>query len=343
MRAYDVPDWDGGIKLDAMENPHSFPAWLVEQWLGVLRQVSLNRYPSASAKTLKARLAELYGVPDGCSLCLGNGSDELIQMLALTVGGPGRTVLSPAPGFVMYKVLAATTGMDYVGVPLTDDFSLDIDAMLDAIERHRPALVFLAYPNNPTGNLFEREAIERVLDAAPGLVVVDEAYYSFARQSFLSELPKWPNLIVMRTLSKMGLAGLRLGWMAGAPDWLHEVDKTRLPYNIGSLTQASVEFVLDHLPQFEKQSEDILRQRQRLVDAMQQLPGIELFPSSANFLLFRVAAGTADAVHAGLREQGVLIKNLNGHGGVLSDCLRVTAGSATESDAFVAALKRCLA
>jgi len=341
MRAYQVHAADGLIKLDAMENPYPFPRWLLEKWLATLRHVSLNRYPDASAAALKQCLAELYQVPEGYPLVLGNGSDELIQMLALVMGGQGRTILAPEPTFVMYRVIAATVGMDYVGVPLSADFSLDVDAMLAAIEARQPALVFLAHPNNPTGNLFDDDAIARIVDAAPGLVVVDEAYFSFARRTWLSELERWPNLIVMRTLSKMGLAGLRMGWMAGHPQWMAEVEKVRLPYNIGSLTQASTEFALAHVDLFDQQTRDIVAERDRLAEQLRSLPGIEVFPSAANFILFRVPDDGAGRVFESLKTAGILIKNLDGSGGALAGCLRVTAGTAMETQAFMEALTCC--
>lgn len=337
--AYPVHPSAGLIKLDAMENPYSFPNWLVEKWLGVLRHVALNRYPDAAAAGLKERLAVTYQVPDGYPIVLGNGSDELIQMLALTVGGSGRVILAPEPTFVMYRVIADNAGLEFVGVPLRDDFSLDIDAMLAAVRQRRPALVFLAYPNNPTGNLFSPDDIRRVLDEAPGLVVLDEAYFSFAGTTWLSELPQWPNLVVMRTLSKMGLAGLRLGWMSAHRDWVEQVEKTRLPYNIGSLTQASTEFALAHTDLFENQTRAIVAERERLADTLRSFPGVTLFPSAANFLLFRVPGGAASAVFESLKASGVLIKNLDSGSGPLAGCLRVTAGTEQQDDAFLAALR----
>jgi histidinol-phosphate aminotransferase len=280
-------------------------------------------------------------VPEGQEVLLGNGSDELIQMMAMTLAQPGRKVLAPEPSFVMYKMIATFTGMDYVGVPLADDFSLDLAAMLAAIEQHQPAIVFLAYPNNPTGNLFERVAVERIIKASPGLVVVDEAYHAFAGDSFMGELGRYDNLVVMRTVSKMGLAGLRLGLLAGPKAWLGEFDKTRLPYNINVLTQVSAEFALSHREVLDGQTQQICQDREALMAALTAMEGIEPFPSRANFILFRMA--NADAVFAALQEQGVLIKNLSGAGGALTGCLRVTVGTPEENTAFLAALKKAAA
>jgi len=339
LSAYHVPDPGGAVKLDAMENPYPWPPGLLDGWLETLRRVSLNRYPDPAARALKARMREAMGVPAGAEVLLGNGSDELIQMILLAVAGPERVVLAPEPTFVMYRLIATVAGMRYVGVDLRADFGLDVEAMLAAIERHRPAVVFLAYPNNPTGNLFGRDAMHAVLEAAPGLVVVDEAYAPFAGASLMPELQSRPRLLVLRTVSKMGLAGLRLGLLAGHPEWLAEIDKTRLPYNVGSLNQASGEFALRHREAFEAQARRIREDRQALYEALRGLPGVTAYPSRANFLLFRVPAGRGRAVHQGLLARGVLVKCLDGQHPLLADCLRVTVGTPEENTAFLTALR----
>jgi len=340
LTAYHVPPAEGLIKLDAMENPYPLPAELVDLWLERLRGVALNRYPDPEAVALKARLRAVTGLPEDQGLLLGNGSDEIIQMLALAVGGPGRVVLAPEPGFVMYRMIARFTGMDYVGVPLAADFELDTEAMLAAIERHRPALVFLAYPNNPTGNLFDEAAMERIIEAAPGLVVVDEAYTAFAEASFQDRLGRHPNLLLMRTLSKLGLAGLRLGYLAGPRPWLEEIDKLRLPYNINSLTQASAEFALDHHHVFEEQTRRIRAARARLAAELAALPGLTVHPSRANFLLVRLA--DPDALFDHLLERGILVKKLHGTHPALAGCLRFTVGSEEENARLLAAVAEFL-
>ena len=343
LNAYHVPPAAGLVKLDAMENPYGWPEPMVADWLEHLRTVELNRYPDPGADALKAALARSLDLPEGCGLLLGNGSDELIQMIALALAAPGRTVLAPEPSFVMYRMIATFTGMDYAGVPLAGDaFALDRDAMLAAIETHQPAVIFLAYPNNPTGNLFDDAAIEAILDAAPGLVVIDEAYAPFAETSWLPRLAEHPNLVVMRTLSKLGLAGLRLGLLAGAPAWLGGFDKVRLPYNIGVLNQASAAFALEHQALFDEQTASIRHERTRLHDALATLPGITPFPSRANFILLRVPAGRAAALFATLRSAGVLVKSLDGSSPLLVDCLRVTVGRPEENDALLAALATAL-
>ena len=342
LSAYHVPDATGLIKLDAMENPYHWPEDKISEWLELLRTAELNRYPDPRARALKERLREVMAVPEDAAILLGNGSDEIIQMIIMAMGGEGRGVLSVEPGFVMYRMIADFCGMDYVGVPLREDFSLDDGAVLAAIGKHQPAVVFLACPNNPTGNLFDKADMRRIIAAAPGVVVVDEAYHAFADDSFMPLLAEYDNLLVMRTVSKMGLAGLRLGLLAGAPAWLDEFDKLRLPYNINVLTQLSAGFALQHADMLASQTEQIKQDRQQLLTRMQALEGLEVYPSRANFLLFRVAPGRAGFVFEGLKAEGVLIKNLDPAGGLLRDCLRVTVGTPGENAAFLAALQKVL-
>ena len=342
LSAYHVPDPGEWIKLDAMENPYTWPEEMVDKWLQRLRGAALNRYPDPAARALSARLREAMAVPTGQALMLGNGSDELIQIIAQTLAGPGRVIMAPEPSFVMYRMIAVFCGMEYVGVPLREDFGLDLDAMLAAIAEHRPAVIFLAYPNNPTGNLFDVDDIGAILGAAPGLVVVDEAYHAFADASFMPRLGEFDNLLVMRTVSKMGLAGLRLGLLAGPSAWLNEFDKVRLPYNINVLTQVSADFALENRGVLEAQTQQIRQDRETLWQALSEFPGITPHPSRANFILFRVA-GDADAVFAALKTNGVLIKNLNPAGGALAGCLRVTVGRAEENSAFLQALHSAIA
>jgi len=339
LHAYHVPDAAGLIKLDAMENPYPWPPEIQEEWHCLLSAAEINRYPHPQAPLVQTALREAMGIPADMGLVLGNGSDELIQMLAMTVGGPGRKVLSLDPGFVMYRMIATFTGMGYVGVPLRQDgFALDLPAVLDALEREEPVLTYIAYPNNPTGNLFPAEEIVQIIEAAPGLVILDEAYAPFTDATFLPRLGTWPNLLVMRTVSKMGLAGLRLGYLAGPREWIEQVDKVRLPYNINALTQASAALALRHRTLFDAQTAAIRAERARLFSALASLDGVEPYPSQANFILMRLTDTQADKVFEGLRGRGVLVKNLHGAHPLLAECLRVTVGRPEEDAAFLAAL-----
>ncbi len=342
LKAYHVPDAAGLIKLDAMENPYQWPEALKDEWLKEMRAAAINRYPDPSARALKVRLREALGIPGGMELLLGNGSDELIQMILMAVAKPGATVVAPVPTFVMYEMIAAFTGMKFAGVPLRDDFALDFEAMRAAIGEFQPAVVFLAWPNNPSGNLFDAAAMEAVIREAPGLVVVDEAYFAFAQETFLDRLARYDNLLVMRTLSKQGLAGLRLGVLIGAGAWLAEFDKVRLPYNLGVLNQASAEFALCHLDVLDSQAAALRAERENLHRQLAALPGIKVWPSRANFILFRVERGNAGEVFEALKKNGVLVKNLDGQGGKLKGCLRVTVGRPEENAAFLKALRAAL-
>lgn len=341
LSAYHVPDSKGYIKLDAMENPYAWPEEMVADWLDTLRGAEPNRYPDPACAPLKAALRKANHIPPNAELLLGNGSDEIIQIILMALTG-GSTVLAPIPTFVMYRQIAASLGLPFVGVPLREDFSLDAEAMRTAIAEHQPAVIFLAYPNNPTGNLFDEAVVSDILRLAPGLVVLDEAYAPYAEASFMGRLPEFGNLLVMRTLSKLGLAGLRLGFLAGAREWIEQFDKIRLPYNINVLTQLSAEFALDNHAVFDAQVRCVLRDRRLLADELAALPGVQVYESRANFILFRLLGRDASDVFAALKAAGVLIKNLHPAGGALSQCLRVTVGTPEENRRFLDELGRIL-
>ena len=340
LTAYHVPDPGGMVKLDAMENPYRLPPELCRALAESLAGAALNRYPDPAARELKTRLRTAMQIPSAMELVLGNGSDELIQTLALAVARPGALMLGFEPSFVMFRMIATFAGMRYLGLPLNADFTIDTATAVAAVEQHQPALIFIAYPNNPSGNLFDADAIARIIHAAPGLVIVDEAYHAFAGRSFMPRLAEFPNLLVMRTVSKLGLAGLRLGLLAGHSAWLHHVDKVRLPYNVNVLTQLAATEVLQHRDVLEAQAAAIRSERTRLLTELRRLPGVEAYASEANFILFRVTK--ADQVFSGLKQRGVLIKNLHGTHPLLADCLRVTVGTPAENTQFLSALTAIL-
>jgi histidinol-phosphate aminotransferase len=329
------------LKLDAMENPYRLPEDLRGRIADIVAGAEINRYPDPGAARLKARMKAVLGIPADVKVILGNGSDEIIQMLMLATARPGATVLGVEPSFVMFRLIATFCGMRFVGVPLAEGYALDAARMVEAIETLRPPLVLIAYPNNPTGNLFDSAAIERVLNAATGLVVIDEAYHAFAGRTYMDRIGQWPNLLVMRTLSKSGLAGLRLGFLAGRAEWLRHVDKVRLPYNVSVLTQLVAEEILKHQPLLDEQAASIKAERTRLHDALARMPGTTPFPSDANFILFRT--GAPQRAFDGLKQRGVLIKSLHGSHPALEGCLRVTVGTRDENDRFLEALRESLA
>ena len=336
MQAYVVPPSQGLMKLDAMENPYRLPPALVAELGERLAGVAINRYPEPAHARLKDALREAMGLPGGAALVLGNGSDEVIQMLSLLVARPGAVALAVEPSFVMYRVCATLAGLKYVGVALREGFALDEEALHAAIVAHRPAITWLAYPNNPTGNLFPREAILRVVESAPGLVVVDEAYFPFSGGATLrDEVGRHPNLMLVRTVSKLGLAGLRLGLAAGPADWMGELEKVRPPYNVNVLTAAAGELVLAHRAVLEDQAARIVAERGRLEAGLDRL-GIARFPSAANFVLARVddAPRALDA----LKARGILVKSLHGSHPLLTHCLRITVGTPDENAKLLEAL-----
>lgn len=342
ISAYHIPDSSGLIKLDAMENPHQWPEAMVREWQALLAKAAVNRYPDPAAKSLTQSLRQVMDIPEEMGVILGNGSDELIQIIAQTLAGSGRSIMAPTPSFVMYQMIATFVDMNFVGVPLRKDFSLDIDTMLAAIKKEQPALIFLAYPNNPTGNLFDDNDIEQILEAAEGLVIVDEAYHAFAGQSWMGRLGEHPNLLVMRTVSKLGLAGLRLGFLAGPNEWIGQLDKVRLPYNINVLTQMTAEFALKHIDIFNEQTASIRAEREKLMQQLLELEGVIPFPSAANFILLKVAKGMSTTIFNRIKEQGVLIKNMGQSAGPLADTLRVTVSSREENQRFIEALNTAL-
>jgi histidinol-phosphate aminotransferase len=341
LSAYHVPDPSGLLKLDAMENPYGLPDDLKQELATRLSQVALNRYPLSSYASLKQAIAATFGVPKGFELILGNGSDELISLLSIACAKPGAKVLAPVPSFVMYGMSALFAGLEFVGVPLTADFTLDLPAMLAAIRQHQPAMIYLAYPNNPTGGLFDADAMLEIIRAASGsLVIVDEAYQPFAQTSFMARLAEFPNLIVMRTVSKLGLAGIRLGYMTGNTALMQEFEKVRPPYNINVLTQAAAEFVLQHVQVLEQQAAVIREQRSWLAAQIAALPGVTVYPSAANFVLIRVA--DAERVCSNLLKHKILIKNVGKMHKLLENCLRITVSSPEENTVLLAALRTAL-
>jgi histidinol-phosphate aminotransferase len=347
LSAYHVPDAHGFVKLDAMENPYLLPPALREELGRRLAEVALNRYPVPSYTALKAKIRATQGIPAGFDVVLGNGSDELISIISIACAKPGAKVLAPIPGFVMYAMSAQFSGLEFVGVPLHPDFTLDKAAMLRAIAEHKPAIVYLAYPNNPTGTLFDAGDMEEIIRAVgdSGIVVSDEAYQPFAPSSWMPRLAEFDNLVVMRTVSKLGLAGIRLGYMAASQALLNEFDKVRPPYNVNVLTEAAAEFVLEHADVLEAQARMLCDERTQLAAALAALPEIEVFPSAANFLLIRVRPGPVDAqnVCAKLLEHKVLIKNVGKMHPLLNNCLRITVGTPQENRQFLDALTASLA
>ena len=343
MHAYAIQDSAGLVKLDAMENPFRLPEALQRDLGERLGQVAINRYPVACVGAVIGALSTYVKLPPGCKLMLGNGSDELISLLAMACDLPGASILAPVPGFVMYEMSSKLQGLRFVGVALTARFELDDPAMLAAIEAHRPAITYLAYPNNPTANLFDEGAVERIVAAVgaqSGLVVLDEAYQPFSSRTWMDRVGTLPHVLVMRTLSKFGLAGVRLGYLAGPAQLVNEIDKVRPPYNISALNAEATLFALEHAGEFARQAALLRSERERLQAALRQTPGVEPFPSEANMILVRVA--DSGAVFQGMKQRGVLVKNVAAMHPLLANCLRLTVGTPEENALMIDALRASL-
>ena len=351
MHAYAVQDASGMVKLDAMENPHRLPPELQGQLGQRLGALALNRYPDSRINALRCALAGHARLPEGFDLMLGNGSDELISLLALACALPPDAangykracVLAPLPGFVMYAMSAQLQGLDFVGVPLRADFELDVPAMLAAIALHQPAITYLAYPNNPTANLWDDAAMEAVVQAAGaqgGLVVIDEAYQPFAAKSYLNRLASHSHVLLLRTLSKFGLAGIRLGYLIGPAALIGQIDKVRPPYNISVLNCEAALFSLENEAVFQAQALDIRAQRTMLLECLIEWPDVQVFPSEANMILLRVP--DAEKTFEGMKARGVLVKNVSKMHFLLNHCLRLTVGTAPENRQMLAALQASL-
>jgi len=341
MQPYHVASSQGMLKLDAMENPFVWPESLKQEWLNVIQSAAINRYPQPTADALCVEIAKVMHIPNELQLMLGNGSDEIIQILAMALALPGASILAVEPSFVMYKVIADTVGMQYHGVNLNADFSLNMPVLLEQIKNIQPSLLFLAVPNNPTGNSFTEAELVAVIEAANGLVVIDEAYIAFAEGDFLALASRYDNVLVMRTLSKVGLAGLRLGMLIGKAAWIEQFNKIRLPYNINVLTQMTALFALQHYDVLLGQAAELKRQRSLLSKDLTDCAGVEVFPSQANFLLVRTQKD-ARSLFEHLKSQGVLIKCLTGGHPLLQQCLRITVSTVDENAQFMAAFKRAL-
>jgi histidinol-phosphate aminotransferase len=331
-----------------MENPHRLPAELQRELGRRLGALALNRYPDGRVNDLRAALADYAGMPQGFDIMLGNGSDELIALLALACDVPPSaanglrpaTILAPVPGFVMYAMSAQLQGLNFVGVPLTADFELDEAAMLAAIEQHRPAITYIAYPNNPTANLFDDAVIEKIVAAVGaqnGLVVFDEAYQPFSSRTWLPRAGEHDHVLVMRTLSKFGLAGIRLGYMVGPAALIAEIDKVRPPYNVSVLNAEAALFALEHADEYARQAAVLRSERERLQAALSDMPGVQAWPSEANMILVRVA--DSKAAFEGMKQRGVLIKHVAALHPLLANCLRLTVGTPEENTRMVDALR----
>lgn len=342
MSAYQIADIPPGfIKLDAMESPsHPFEGHgvLMQELQAQLASAPIHLYPDPAKSGLQEALCAAFDIPDCAALALGNGSDELIQFVTMLTAKPGAAMLAAEPSFVMYRHNAALYGMDYVSVPLNGDFTLNLPAFLEAVKTRRPALTFIAYPNNPTGVCFARDEVEAVISSSDGIVVVDEAYGAFNGDSFLGQAGRIPNLIVLRTLSKIGFAGLRIGYAAGCPEVIGELQKILPPYNMNQLSLNTAKFALRHYGIISANIGSLKNERERMMAELGGIPQIKAFPSQANFITIRVP--DADLLFDTLKQNRILVKKLHGAHPLLEHCLRITVGSPAQNDAVLDVIRR---
>ena len=322
-----------GLRLDFNENTVGCSPAVLERLRSITPE-DLARYPER--EPVEAVAASYLGVKPE-EVLLTNGVDEAIHLVCETYLEPGDEVLMVVPTFSMYQIGTQMLDQHAVEVPLTQTWRLDVSRMLEAIERERPRIMFIATPNNPTANCFDGQAVRQLIEAAPGVIVIDEAYYDFSSQTVLPLLHAYPHLIIFRTLSKVGLAGLRVGMLLANPGLIHEINKVRLPYNINTYSQVAADVVLQHWDVIAPQFKEIRRERGLLSERLGEIPGVTVFPSDANFLLAHMAAGGAKVWEA-LGAQGILVRHFPGSA-ALKDCLRITVGTPAENEALVTALR----
>jgi histidinol-phosphate aminotransferase len=356
LKAYDAQHSFEGVKLDAMESPWSAIDFTDAELITEIQKNKINLYPDPYQSELRQTVAEYFSLNTD-ELLFGNGSDELIVLIMMAIGRVRDTILSVNPTFSVYQIQAIANQRRYISVPLRADFSLNVEHTIKQIQEHQPIITFIAYPNNPTGNCFERADIEKIIQATNGLVVLDEAYYAFARdQGFLQSIQKYENLLVMRTFSKVGFAGLRVGLLVGHQQWLSQINKVRLPYNINTLSQSLLSYALKTPQCFEDRARLICKEREKLYSQLQALSAdltVKVYPSDANFLLFKIVDKTRDIdenhihqlallVHQELKKQGILIRCLSTPNGLLNGCLRVSIGTCEENQIFLQILKQIM-
>jgi histidinol-phosphate aminotransferase len=340
LTPYDAKEVTAEVVLASNENPVNLPAELVARLAKRLPGFAFNRYPDATARELRALIAEANGLETE-NVLLGNGGDELIFDLLLAWGGPGRTLLDMPPTFSMYGIDAQVTGTTVVRIPRLDDFSVDRDAVLERLAQGDIDIVVVANPNNPTGGLTDESFLIDVLKATDAVVLVDEAYFEFSRHTMRPHMTRHKNLVILRTFSKaFSMAGLRIGYVLGHEEVICELMKVRQPYSVDSFSQWVASAVFKERMVFEQGIRDLVRGRDQLMHGLSMLEEVTVFPSEANFVLFRVdhaAALWRDLLH----NHSVLVRDFSRAEG-LEDCLRVTVGTDEENRRFLEAMSDCL-
>jgi len=336
LKPYHVESTDCEIKLHANENPFPPSKELLELFSSSLQKLQLNRYPDPDSRALKDSIADRLGI-ETKHLVIGNGSDEIILFLLQVFCQKGDTITFPDPTFSMYSIIAQSLGIKSVSISLDNHWDFSADVILQSAEENNSKIIFLSYPNNPTGNCFSDTQVQKVIDNFQGIVVIDEAYHDFSRKSFVNQIKEHNNLIVLRSLSKIGLAALRVGFGVADPLVISEINKVRLPYNSNTISQAFAENLITNFEAVQTQINSILDERHRLLDELHKIESVTAFPSDSNFILFKTKQ-PAGSIFAFLSKNGILVRNLSSHP-KLSNCLRVTVGTKSENDRFLSKLK----
>lgn len=336
LKPYKAQPRDYPVVLDANESPYPLPANIKNAIEKNIDSIAFNRYPDPEGKRLKSLLSKFHNV-DVENIVLGNGSDELILYLICAFSQRGYKVLYPVPTFSMYGIISQSLGQKKIEIPLNEKFDIDDERIIETAKKQKVSLIFFSYPNNPTGNCFSKKKIINILDNYDGITVIDEAYGDFSGKSFLNLVPKYKNLIISKTFSKIGLSSLRLGYLIANRDIAEIVEKVRLPFNVNSFSQGCGEIFLQKRKTVNKLIKKIINGRKFLYEELKKIKSLKVFPSEANFILFK-AKDNSDAIHNELKKRGISIRNLN-NPGLLQDCLRVTVGTEKENRLFVKELK----
>lgn len=339
---YEATDVRADVVLSANENPHNLPGELLDRLADRVRgDIQFNRYPDPLSGHLRSLIAEANGLEAG-NVLVGNGGDEIILDLLLAWGGAGRTIANMPPTFAMYGIDARITGTDLVEIPRTAHFQVDADALLAEAGSGRADIIVISNPNNPTGTMTPEQLLIDVLNVTDALVLVDEAYFEFSRTTMRPHMSRHANLAILRTFSKaFSFAGLRAGYLLAHEDVISELTKVRQPYSVNRFTQVAAALAFRDRMVFEAGVRDTMRTRDRLVHGLEAMPDIEVFPSEANFVLFRVEHASAvwrDLLH----DHSVLVRDFSRTPG-LADCLRVTVGTDDEIDRFLGAMDEIMA
>ena len=342
FKEYFIDNPENMIKLDAMEYPVDKSLRDVIKSLNINeKEILLNRYPESHSKELEKIILDYFGLNSNFGVNFGNGSDELIQNICLAFSKKGNNVMVPSPSFSMYEKIISTVNLKYIPEYLNEDFDIKIDQMIKNISKYKPAIIFLACPNNPTSNLWDKDKIIQIIESSESIVVIDEAYVDFCESSYIDLIEKYENLVILRTFSKIGFAGLRLGFMISNKEISSIINKIRLPFNINTVSLKIIINIFENFSIIKKNCQNIISLRKKLYSDLSELRNIKVLKSSTNFLIFKTLNKSSDEIYKLLKDSNILIKNLNNNSN-LKNFLRVTVGTEEENNSFVSTLSKYL-